>query len=317
MLSPIEKTLLSVMILIIMFGMGSTLTGENFKTAMKKPKGMLIGFLSQFGFMPLLAYTLATVLKLSPEQAISLVLVGCLPAGTTSNMFSYFSRGDVALSISMTVASTTAAIFLMPILLTFYTDGWVLAINETHKLSSDETFVIPVKSMVTSMLAVLFPVLLGMVLKRYHKGWAKAAEDTAGFMGIIVILFLIASWVPRNFSAMLDTPINVYIAALMIGFTGFALGYGFARLLGLHPRLCRTVSLETGIQNGPLSFAIILLSFNEPLQSQILWIPLLYSLFIVIVSSGVTLYYRKIGAADWAVYENTTVQKRLFKKVFE
>jgi len=317
MISPIEKALLGIMIIIIMFGMGATLTTDNFKTALKRPKGILIGFTSQFGFMPLLAFALARFLNLPPEQAISLILIGCLPAGTTSNMFSYFSRGDVALSISMTVASTLGCIIMMPLLLSFYAEPFVMELNQAYAMSNEDPFVIPTKNIVTSLIAVLVPVCLGMVLKRFHAGWAKAAEDTAGFMGIIVILFLIASWVPRNFGALLTTSWNVYVSAVLIGFTGFLFGYAFSRLWRLHPRLSRTVSLETGIQNGPLSFAIIILSFQEPLQSQILWIPLLYSVFIVILSSLVTLHYRKIGAEDWAHYENSLIQERLFKKVFE
>ncbi len=268
MISPIEKALLGVMIIIIMFGLGATLTTDNFKTALKKPKGVLIGFFSQFGFMPILAYLLATILDLTPEQAISLVLIGCLPAGTTSNMFSYFSRGDVALSISMTVASTLGAIVMMPVLLFFYTEGFVHQLNLTHQLGSEEPFVIPIPNIVTSLVAILIPVSLGMVLKRFSPGWAKAAEDTAGFFGILVILFLILSWVPRNFGAMIETSWNVYVAAFLFGIAGFTVGYGFSRLWRLNPRLSRTVSLETGIQNGPLSFAIILLSFRNSCKAR-------------------------------------------------
>src|SRR6056297_3129972 len=91
LLYPIDKALLAVMILIIMFGMGASLTADDFKGAIRRPKLILVGFLSQFGFMPLIALGLSLILKLPPAAAIALILVGCLPGGTTSNLFAYFA----------------------------------------------------------------------------------------------------------------------------------------------------------------------------------------------------------------------------------
>ena len=98
MINPLQEALLGIMILVIMFGMGSGLTFQNFKYFTKDPKGVLIGFASQFGVMPLVALGLAIWLELDPMLAIALILVGSLPAGTTSNMFAYFSRAAQQLS---------------------------------------------------------------------------------------------------------------------------------------------------------------------------------------------------------------------------
>ncbi len=313
LLFPIDQILLAVMIFLIMFGMGASLTVNDFKTVARYPRGILIGFLSQFGLMPAFAFFLALYLELPPAYAIALILIGCLPGGTTSNMFAYFARGSVALSIAMTTASTLLALIMMPVLLELYTAGFTEQISsEMRAAGADTDFVIPTGNIVSSLALVLVPVALGMVLRARSREWAKTAEDTAGFMAIIVILYLIATAFIRHTGLFLQTPKEIYIAAICVGLLGFLFGYWMSRLFRLSPLFQRAISLETGIQNGPVAFAIILLSFHEPIQSQMLWLAILYSTFIVMTSSFVTLYYRKIGKFDWEVFKNTTIHNRLF-----
>jgi len=308
-----DQALLALMIFVIMLGMGGSLTVEDFKAVGRKPRGVLIGFVSQFGLMPLIAFSLATVLKLDPAFAISLILIGSLPGGTTSNMFTYFARGSVALSISMTTASTMVAIFMMPILLTLYTSGFTSQITASMQAAgSGAEFVIPTKNIISSLVLVLVPVIMGMILRRKSPDWAKVAEDTAGFVGILVILYLLGTAFLRHGKLFMQTPVEVYIGAVGIGLVGFFFGYWMARLVGMHPLFQRAISLETGIQNGPIAFAVILLSFAEPVQSQMLWLAILYSTFIVITSSIITLRFRKIGRFDYDIYRNTLIHNRLF-----
>lgn len=313
LISTLEQGLLALMILVIMFGMGASLTLKEFKLILERPRSVLIGFISQFGLMPALAFALATLLELPPALAVALVLIGCLPGGSTSNMFAYFARGSVALSITMTAASTLMALVMMPILLTLYAGGFAQEVAASATaLEEGRTFVIPHLNIVMALLLVLIPVGAGMTLKKVSPGWAKAAEDTASFVGIIVILFLLVAVVFRHGGLFLRTPVNVYLASVGIGFAGFLLGYGLSGCLRLPPRYRRTISLETGIQNGPIAFAIILLSFTDPYQNQMLWMAILYSAFIVMTSSFVTLFYRRIGTYDWEVYRNECVHRRLF-----
>ena len=308
-----DQALLALMIFVIMLGMGSSLTVDDFRAVARKPRGVLIGFISQFGLMPFLAFTLATILKMPPAFAIALILIGCLPGGTTSNMFAYFSRGSVALSISMTTASTVMALLMMPIILKLYTGGFTSQITASMQDSgSGAEFVIPTGNIISSLVLVLIPVALGMILRRKSPGWAKTAEDTAGFVAILVILYLLLTAFIRHGGLFVRTPVEVYIGAIGIGLAGFFFGYWFSRLLGVFPLFQRAISLETGIQNGPVSFAIILLSFQEPFQSQMLWMAILYSTFIVMTSSVITLYFRKHGRFDWEIYRNTIIHNRLF-----
>ncbi len=314
LLYAIDEALLGIMILIIMFGMGASLTTDDFKAVARRSRGVLIGFMSQFGAMPLVALGLAIVLDLDPAFAIALILVGCLPGGTTSNMFTYFSRGSVALSISMTTASTIMALFMMPILLSLYTTGFTQQLSEALFAAGEAgEFVIPTKNIITSLVLVLIPVAGGMVLRRFSPGWAKTAEDTAGFMAIIVILYLLGTLFVRHGDILIRTPWQLYVSAISLGLAGFFFGFWVSRLFGLQPIFQRAISLETGIQNGPVSFAIILLSFADtPVRDQMLWLAILYSAFIVMTSSFITLYYRKKGRFDWEVHRNTVVHNRLF-----
>ncbi|MCG5530656.1 bile acid:sodium symporter [Halorhodospira halochloris] len=318
LLNPAQQGLLAIMVLIIMFGMGAALTPQDFRNALYRPRGMLIGFLSQFGLMPLIAFSLAHLLQLSPAKAIALILIGCLPGGSTSNMFTYFARGSVALSISMTAASTVLALIMMPLLLELYASGFAAQLDEQMRKGGEEGhFVIPYSNIVSSLLVVIVPVAAGMVLRRFSPDWAKTAEDTAGFMAIIVILFLLFSALLLRTEYFLATPWEIYVASICIGLAGFLFGYGTATAFRMPPRFKRSISLETGIQNGPIAFAIILLSFSEPIQSEMLWIAILYSAFIVVTSSFVTLFYRRIGKVDWELHQNTRVHKRLFGEDYQ
>ena len=318
LINPVQQGLLAFMVLIIMFGMGAALTSQDFSNALRRPRGILIGFLSQFGIMPLIAFSLAHLLQLAPAKAIALILIGCLPGGSTSNMFAYFARGSVALSISMTAASTMLALVMMPLLLELYASDFAAQLNEQMRKGGEEAhFVIPYSNIITSLLVVIIPVGAGMILRRYSPDWAKAAEDTAGFMSIIVILFLLFTTLVLRSEYFLTTPWEIYVAAICIGLIGFLFGYGTATAFRMPPRFKRSISLETGIQNGPMAFAIILLSFSEPIQSEMLWIGILYSAFIVVTSSFITLFYRRIGKVDWELHQNTCVHKRLFGEEYE
>jgi len=311
LLYPIDKALLAVMILVIMFGMGASLTAADFKGAIRRPRLICVGFLSQFGFMPLIAFGLSMVLALPPAAAIALILVGCLPGGTTSNLFAYFARGHVALSISMTTASTLMALVMTPLLLAFYTRPFTQRIIDAR--SGDTDFVIPTSDIILSLLLVLVPVCGGLILRRFSRAWAKVAEDTAGFMGMIVILYLIATAFLRHHELIFKTPWPIFVASICLGLAGFLFGYFISRFLGAYPIQQRAISLETGIQNTPIAFTIILLSFPDShLQNDMLWVAILYSVFIIISSSYITLWFRKLGELDWNVYRNTLIHRRLF-----
>ena len=288
MLTELETTLLGIMMMVIMLGMGASMTPRDFLIAFRKPQGILVGLLSQFAIMPLLGYLLAVGLRFEQALVVGLILIACMPGGTTSNIFAYFSKGVLALSIMMTTVSTLVAVVMVPVLLSFY--GGLAGVTGDYA--------IPPANVAQVLVVLLVPTILGMILRKLNANVGATVELIGSFMGVVVILFLIGSWVPRNYPLLLETPFSVYFAAIGIGLIGMLFGYWTARALRQDTGRARTISLETGIQNGPLAVLVITLSFAGEQQQDVLLIPVLYSLFIVISSTVVTLWYRRTATAE-------------------
>lgn len=281
MVGAFEQTLLAIMMAFIMLGMGAALTPQDFKSSLKRPFGLFIGLVSQYGFMPLIGFTLAWLLPLSPEVKIGLIIMSCMPGGTTSNIFTYFAKGNLALSMLMTVNSTLFGVVLIPLLIVLYAAGLGIAV--------------PADNIVRTLIVLLVPVLIGMGLRRWNANVGALVELIGGALGIFFILFIMVSWVPRNWQFLMNTPPSVYAAVIGLGLLGFLAGYLFSALLKLHPINSQTISMEIGIQNGPLALAIVALSFAGAQQQQIIAVPALYSLFIVINATLLTLWYRRVN----------------------
>jgi bile acid transporter len=285
MLTDLETRLLGVLMMVIMLGMGASMTMRDVLIAFRKPQGIIVGMLCQYGIMPLLGFVLAVALKLSPGLTVGLILIACMPGGTTSNIFTYFSKGALALSIMMTTASTLVAVAMVPLLLAFY--------SGLAGVGGGSQYVIPPGNVAQVLAVLLVPTVLGMGLRRLNANIGATIELIGSILGVFVILFLVGSWVPRNYQLLLDTPWPVYFASIGLGLIGMLLGYWLARLLAQDRNRSRTISLETGIQNGPLAVLIVTLTFTGAVQQEVLFIPILYSLFIVITSTIVTLWYRR------------------------
>jgi BASS family bile acid:Na+ symporter len=288
MLTPLETKLLGVMMMVIMLGMGASLTFRDFLIAFKKPKGVLVGLLCQYGIMPFLGYLISVLLGLPPALAVGVILMGCMPGGTTSNIFTYFSKGVLALSIMMTSVSTLVAVATVPWLIAFYS-GLAGVTGE---------FAVPASNVAQVLLVLLVPTIIGMVLRKANPNVGATIELVGSMLGIFVILFLVVSWIPRNYQLLLSSHWTVFFASIALGLIGMLLGYGLSRLLKQDANCSRTISLETGIQNGPLAVLIVTLTFTGEMQQQVLLIPVLYSLFIVLTSSAVTVWYRRISTRE-------------------
>jgi BASS family bile acid:Na+ symporter len=297
-ITPFEEALLAGLVFIIMFGLGATLTPKDFKLAIKKPAGLIIGWVCQFGIMPLLAYFLVITFLMPLETAdnkdvlfiaIGALLMGAVPAGTTSNIFTYFSKGNLALSVMMTANSTLWAIIMTPLALFIY-GGF---------LFKDAEVQIPTENIVRTLAVLLVPVVVGMVIRKYSANIGAILELMGGFFGLFFIVFLMATWVPRNWVLLTSTNWQTYVVAIGLGLFGILIAYLIAKAIRVHPANARTIALETGIQNGPLAVAIILVTFRGNANiDQILLVPALYSLFIVIISTFVTFWFRRANIAQ-------------------
>ena len=291
-----EQTLLRIFILIIMFGLGAGLTPKDFGLAIRRPWGLIIGWLTQFGIMPLTAYLLVIAVLLpftqGPEVAfiaLGALIMGAVPAGTTSNLFTYFSKGNLALSVTMTVNSTLWAFVMTPFMLWIY----------SGLLDFDEALSIEFGELAIVILGLIIPVALGMLVRRLSANAGAVLELIGGVFGLLFIPFLIAIWVPRNWQLLLTTEWPTYAVAIGLGVVGITVAYIIATAIRLHPMNARTIALETGIQNGPLGIAVIVAVYiDNPGLDSILLIPALYSLFIVLISTVVTLIFRRANVAE-------------------
>ncbi|MFN9805712.1 MAG: bile acid:sodium symporter family protein [Betaproteobacteria bacterium] len=286
MLSDFETKLLGVMMMVIMLGMGASLTFKDFLIAFKKPQGIAIGIVTTYLLTPVVGWVLATALQLPAPWAVGLILMACLPGGTTSNIFNYFSKGVLSLSILMTVVSTLLAVVMVPITLGIFSAG------------IEGNWKIPPENVAQVLFVMLVPTLIGMLLRKWNPNVGATIELLGGLLGVVVIVFLIVTWVPKNYALLLSTPWQVYFGAIGLGVFGFGVGYAFARLVRQDKRRARTIALETGIQNGPLGVLIVLLTFSGSQQQDVLLIPVLYSLFIVITSTIATIWFRRLSTRE-------------------
>lgn len=232
-----------VMILaFIMLCMGLTLTLEDFRRIARLPRAVAIGFAAQYSIMPLLAWGVAYALTLPPHFAVGLILVGCCPGGTASNLVTYIAGADVALSVVMTVCSTLAAVILTPLLTQFFAgtlvpvDAWLL-FKQTLQV-------------------VIIPVILGVLLNRWAPRLVLRVMPVAPLLSVIGVCFICAVVFAANAEAILEHGLQLILAAALLHGGGFLIGYNFARIFGCHHQSARTISIEVGMQNSGLAIVL-------------------------------------------------------------
>lgn len=224
---------------VVMFGMGLSLNLSDFKVVFSRPKDVGIGCLAQFGIMPLLALALARIFSLPNELAVGLVLVGCCPGGTASNVITYLAKGDLALSVGMTCVSTILAPFLTPLL------TWLLVGASVN---------VDVLSMFWSIVKVIIlPISIGLVIKRFFAEATKAVTAYLPAVSSIVIVLIVGSVVSANSAQLLSVGLTIIVAVALHNVCGFALGLLLARAFKMSSRKSTAVSVEVGMQNSGLA----------------------------------------------------------------
>lgn len=282
-------TVLSVACLFVIgLGLGATSTIDDFRHALRKPKAVAIGFSSQYVFMPVFAYILCLIFQVEDYIAIGTVLVGASPGGTTSNIFTYWSKGDTALSITMSLMSTLAAFGLMPF--------WIFILVV---LAFDSGADIPWLNIVVSLLLIIIPTIIGLATRYYNTEfkiggkfiWQWIEISTTIFGVIFLVAALVFALVIYD-DIYSGAPWSVWVMALILQPAGCAFGYFAARLLGMTHKEQRTISLETGVQSFTLTIAVINLTFEGEVLKKALMFPLAYGLLYFANSAGVVAFYR-------------------------
>ena len=224
---------------IIMFGMGLTLTPPDFALVVKRPLPVLVGVVAQFVIMPTLAWVLAKAFQLDPMLAAGVILVGCAPGGTSSNVISYLARGDVALSVTMTSISTLLAPLMTP-LLTQWLAGQYMPVDAG--------------SMAMSIVRmVLVPVVGGLIVRVLFSGFVERILPAMPWVSVLGICYVVLAVVSKSATTILSAGLLVLLVVACHNVLGYLLGYGAGRILGRDARVCRTISIEVGMQNSGLA----------------------------------------------------------------
>ena len=235
---------------VIMLGMGMTLTVSDFKGVLKMPRAVGVGVLCQFTIMPLCGFSIAHFLglfEIDKHLALGLILVSCCPGGTAPNVVAYLARANVALSVSMTIISTFAAILLTPLM-----TKWLVG----------EAVPVPfLKMLWTTTKVVLFPVSLGILLNYFAPKFTKKASAVSPFVSVVAIVLIVAAIIGKNNEAILGNGWKILAAPALLHLAAFTLGYVIAKLVRLPEDACRTISIEVGMQNSGLGSALAIKHF--------------------------------------------------------
>ena len=240
--SGIKPTVINPLLGLVMFGMGLTLRLEDFKIVFSRPKDVITGCMAQFLIMPLLALLLTRIFGLSDELALGVVLVGCCPGGTASNVITYLAKGDVALSVGMTGVSTLLAPFLTPLL------TWLLA---GHRVNVDMV------SMFLSILwVVILPIVLGLLVR---KGLPKFTERVVAYLpafSSLAIAAIVVIVVSANAAKLMVGGLLIIAIVMLHNLCGLGLGYLIGHVLKLEHKKRVAISVEVGMQNSGLASAL-------------------------------------------------------------
>ena len=231
----------------IMFGMGLTLSPTDFKVVLSRPKDILIGCLTQFTVMPLLALGLTWAFSLPQELAIGVILVGCCPGGTASNVITYLAKGDLALSVGMTAASTLLAPLLTPLLV------WLLAGTMVD--------VDTVGMLMSIVYVVIAPIVCGLLCQRFLPKLTKLLTPYLPAFSSIVIAMVVGIVVSHNAARLLTAGLLIVAVVIIHNLLGLAIGFTVGRLLHLQRPKCVALSIEVGMQNSGLASSLAVLHF--------------------------------------------------------
>ena len=243
----VDTWAINPMLGVIMFGMGLTLSPQDFRIVFSRPKDIIIGCLAQFTVMPLLALGLSWAFALPKELALGVILVGCCPGGTASNVITYLAKGDLALSVGMTATSTLLAPLLTPLLV------WLLAGTMVE--------VDTIGMLLSIVYVVIAPIVVGLIFQRYLPKFTKSTVPYLPAFSSIVIAFVVGIVVSHNADRLLVGGMIVVLVVMLHNLCGLSLGYIIGRLLGLADSKKRAISIEVGMQNSGLASSLATLHF--------------------------------------------------------
>ncbi|KAJ3607090.1 hypothetical protein NHX12_026604 [Muraenolepis orangiensis] len=297
-MSPLLDILLNFCLAIVMFitmvSLGCNMDWTKIKEHVKKPKPMMIAVVAQFGIMPLTAFLLAKAFALNEITAVVVLVCGCCPGGTLSNILTLPLQGDMNLSIVMTSCSSALALGMMPLLLYVYCQGFPGLVS-----------VVPYGRIIITLALLITPCGLGILMTHYRPQWTKVASRMilSVMMVALVVIACLAGFTVGRYVLVVLQPALLAIACLL-PMVGFMLGYGFAAVFKLNGSCRRTISIETGCQNMQLASTILKMGFPQEVMGPLFLFPIIYIVFQLLEATVYILVsrcYRRYTAAKQKV----------------
>ena len=246
-LGHLKPSLINPMLGVIMFGMGLTLKGEDFRVVFSRPRDVIIGCVAQFTVMPLLAFALSKLFALDGALMVGVILVGCCPGGTASNVITYLAKGDLALSVGMTAVSTLLAPLLTPLLVLLLA-GRAVDVN--------------VVGMLLSILwVVILPIALGLLVRHLWPAVSQHASDYLPAISSLAICVIVMIVIAAGAGRLLSGGAVVVAVVVLHNVCGLGLGYLAGWMLGLDRAKCRAICIEVGMQNSGLATSLATIHF--------------------------------------------------------
>lgn len=238
----VDTAWINYLLMLVMFGMGLTIKLEDFKVVFTRPKDIIIGCVAQFTIMPLLAFAIGKLFGLEAGLLAGVILVGTCPGGTSSNVITYLSRGDVALSVGMTSVNTLLAPFVTPAIT-------YLLLRTTVQVDILSMFLSIVK-------VVIVPIALGFIINKFFGKFTQKAIKVLPMVSVAAITLIVASVVSHNAEKILATGAIVFVVVILHNLCGYALGFLLGVILKLPMSKKKALSIEIGMQNSGLATSL-------------------------------------------------------------
>lgn len=245
----VQTSWVNYLLMIVMFGMGLTLKLEDFKLVFTRPKDILIGCVAQFTVMPLLAFALGKIFGLDAALLAGVILVGTCPGGTSSNVITYLSKGDVALSVGMTSVNTLLAPLLTPAI--------------TYLLLRTTVTVDPISMFLSIIKVVIIPIALGFIINKLFGKVTQKLVKVLPTISVIAICLIVAAVVSHNSEKIMTTGLVVFAVVILHNLLGYACGFGIGRLLHMSVPKTKALSIEIGMQNSGLATSLAGTAFPD------------------------------------------------------
>lgn len=238
----ISTSWINYLLMVIMFGMGLTLKPESFVLVFKRPKDILCGVFAQYTIMPLLAFGLSRLFGLDSALTAGVILVGTCPGGTASNVITYFAKGDLALSVSMTSVNTLLAPILTP-LVTYFFLHTTVDVNMTSLL-------------LAIVNVILIPIILGFIINRFFAKMTQKLVDLLPVFSVVAICMIIATVVAHNAEKIYTCGFLILSVVVLHNLLGYLCGFIFGKMLKMEPAKIKAFSIEIGMQNSGLATSL-------------------------------------------------------------